>query len=299
MAQPPLLLDIKRNSLDDGPGIRSVVFFKGCPLSCVWCQNPESLSPKAELQRDVEACAACGACETACPHGVARPAAQVQDREQCRACGECVDPCPAAARRIAGRAVQVGEALEQLLEDAPFYRRSGGGVTFSGGEPTMFVEHAGELAAELRRNDIDVLLETCGQFPWEPFAAKLLPHLTTVYFDLKLADPDAHRRHCGTDNTRIHDNLARLVDAATVDILPRIPLVPGITDSPDNLTALAAIIRKLGLKRVSLMPYNPLWLAKRRGLGLPVAYAHAEWMVADAVHGCEETVQASGLELVR
>lgn len=295
----PLLLDIKRNSLDDGPGIRSVVFFKGCPLSCVWCQNPEAIAPRAQLQRNVEACSECRACQTACPHDVARPAALAEARDRCQTCGTCVDVCPAAARRIAGRRLSVAQVLEQLLQDEPFFRRSGGGVTLSGGEPTMFVEFAGALAEKLRREGIDVLLETCGQFAWQPCALQLLPHVSTVYFDLKLAHAAAHRRHCGTDNRRIIENLERLVEFDGLEILPRVPLIPGITDSDENLAALADIIARVGLKQVALMPYNPLWLSKRRGLGLPLPYAHRDWMPASAVRQCERTMEARGLQLVR
>jgi len=294
----PLLLDIKRNSLDDGPGVRSVVFFKGCPLSCVWCQNPEAIARGPQLQRDVEACAGCGACQRACPHGVARPADTVEARADCQRCGVCVEACPAAARRIAGEAKAIEQIVAELLEDEPFYRRSGGGVTLSGGEATLFCADAGAIAQALCGAGVHVLLETCGLFSWRSFSERLLPYLTTVYFDLKLADPLAHGEYCGADNGSIVQNLGRLATSG-VELLPRVPLVPGITDSADNLEALAAIITDAGLSRVALLPYNPLWLAKRRGLGMELPYAHEAWMESAAVEACERTMEQAGLELVR
>jgi len=291
----PLVVDVKRNSLDDGPGIRSVVFFKGCPLRCVWCQNPESLCADAELLRDAAACVGCRSCVVACPHGVAQAALETQ--EGCQTCGACVEPCPSAARRIAGAPMDVDALTDTLLLDAVFYRRSGGGVTLSGGEPTLFAERVGELAARLRAKNVHVLLETCGHFSWESFAQHLLPHVSTIYFDLKVADRRAHEQWTGTGNQKIHDNLRQLA-AAHTDVLPRIPLVPGITDSDDNLRALAALAGDLGLERMALLPYNPSWLDKRRTLGLDMPYDHEQWMANEEVARCESVIESAGLRVV-
>jgi pyruvate formate lyase activating enzyme len=292
----PLVVDVKRNSLDDGPGIRSVVFFKGCPLRCVWCQNPESLRADAELLRDSEACVGCRSCVVACPHGVGQPAIEAQ--VDCQTCGACVDACPAAGRRIAGDPLEVDALAESLLSDAVFYRRSGGGVTLSGGEPTLFPRRVGELAARLRAENVHVLLETCGQFAWNKFAEHLLPHVSTIYFDLKIADPRAHEQWTGTGNDEIHENLRNIVASDHGDVLPRVPLVPGITDREDNLRALAGLVREVGLERIALLPYNPTWLGKRRALGLGMPYAHDRWMSADEVARCESVVESAGLRVV-
>lgn len=292
--RPPLIVDLKRNALDDGPGIRSVLFFKGCPLRCVWCQNPESLRLEAEIQRDASACAGCGRCRAACPPKRARPAAEREDGADCRLCGRCVEACPANARRVAGTGRGVDDLVAALLRDEVFYRRSGGGVTFSGGEPTLFPELAGAIAQRLRARGVHVLLETCGHFPWEGVREHLLPHLSAVYFDLKLADPEQHRRHTGVDNARIHENLRRLATSGT-DLLPRVPLVPGITDAPENLRALADLLRGLGLRRAALLPYNPLWLGKRRALGLELPYAHDAWMSPADVARCARVFAEAGI----
>lgn len=295
----PLLVDVKRNSLDDGPGIRSVVFFKGCPLRCVWCQNPESLRPEAEVQREAGSCIGCGDCEAACPERCARPAAEREDLSSCSVCAVCVQACPAAARRVVGREWDVTELADDLLRDAVFFRRSAGGVTLSGGEPALFPERVGALAARLRERGVHVLLETCGQFRWEPFAEHLLPHLSTIYFDLKIADPEQHRRYVGPDNARIHENLRRLVAGGFDDILPRVPLVPSLTDSEENLRAIASLVRRLGLTRVALLPYNPLWIPKRRALGLDMPYAHEAWMSEAEIARCERSFEGTGVSVLR
>ncbi len=294
----PLVVDVKRNSLDDGPGIRSVVFFKGCPLQCQWCQNPEAISPVAQLQRQGDSCIQCGACVDRCPERIARPAKESEAREHCRRCGACVPDCPTEARRIVGTRYDVAQLAEQIARDEPFFRHSNGGVTLSGGEPTMFIPYAARLAEVLRAKQIHVLLESCGHFAWQPFAEHLLPHLSAVYIDIKLADPEHHRRYTGRGNQRILDNLRNLAAGDGYELLPRVPLVPGITDDASNLEAIAALLRQLELPRVALLQYNPLWLDKRRALGLELSYEHDEWMAAERLARCREIMIAGGLEVV-
>lgn len=293
----PLVLDLKRNSLDDGPGIRTVVFFKGCPLRCAWCQNPETVAPLPVLQRSAESCLSCRVCVKVCPAGRARPAREVEPDVACTLCGKCVEACPTGSRRIAGEQC-TAEVLEQrLLRDQVFYRRSGGGVTLSGGEPALFASFVGSVAARLRARDVHVLIETCGQFEWDAFSEHLLPHLSTIFFDLKLADAARHRQWVGRDNSTIHENFRR-VARDHADVLPRVPLVPGITDDEENLRALAALVRSAGLKRMALLPYNPLWITKRRALGMDLPYAHTGWMSKDDLARCESVVAREGVTVV-
>lgn len=289
----PLVVDIKRNSLDDGPGIRSVVFFKGCTLRCVWCQNPETLSPLAQIQRDEQRCIACGMCSAVCPEGVATNTMEVEDTTRCTLCGACVEACPASARRIAGVAYTVDELAGLLLKDEPFYRHSGGGVTLSGGEPAMFPAFVGRVAARLRERGVHVLMETGGQFDWDQVEQHLLPHVSTIYFDVKLADPELHRQHVGPDNRRIQENLRRLVSFP--DLLPRVPLIPGITDTDENLRAIARLLAELQCTRVMLLPYNPLWIPKRRTLGLDMPYAHDSFMSEAEVDRCKALFERAGI----
>jgi len=296
MAQP-LIVDLKRNSLDDGPGIRTVVFFKGCPLRCSWCQNPEAVSPLPQMGRDVGLCHGCRRCVEVCPQGVARPAPEPEPSDRCQHCGRCVDACPAAARRLWGSRWRVDELGHELGRDEPFFRRSGGGVTLSGGEPAVFARFAGELASRLRSSGAQVLLETSGYFRWGPFAEHLLPHLSAIYFDLKLEDEQEHRLHTGRSNRLILENLARLRRSPGIELLVRVPLVPGITDAARNLVAIAQRLRALEIGRVALLPYNPTWLAKRRSLGLPLGYGHESWMAAPDIARCREIMAQAGLEV--
>jgi pyruvate formate lyase activating enzyme len=295
MTGSALVVEVKRNSLDDGPGIRSVVFFKGCPLRCVWCQNPEALRPAPELQVLAGRCVGCGGCVAACP---GRVAVSGEPAARCTACGRCVEPCRAGARRLVGTAYDIDDLAALLLRDEPFYRASGGGVTLSGGEPTMASAVAGLLAARLVERGVHVLLETCGCFAWEPFARDLLPHVSTIYFDLKIADTARHHEHTGRDNELILRNLRRLAGPEIAPrLLPRVPLVPGITDGEESLAAIAGLLLELRLPRVALLPYNPLWLPKRRALGLDLPYSHDGWMTTEQVERCRDVFRRAGLEV--
>ncbi len=292
----PLTVDVKRNSLDDGPGIRSVVFFKGCPLACVWCQNPECISAKPEIQPLPEQCLACFECAEACP-GDLVPGGPSLRASDCRVCGACVEACPAGARRIAGRRLDLDQLARQLARDAPFYKRSGGGVTLSGGEPFMYPEFVGRLAARLADKGIHVLAETSGWFDFDRVAEHLLPNLSAVYFDLKIADGAEHKRRTGRDNARIEKNFRRLAELGFEELLPRVPLIPGVTDDRENLQALAGFLVGLGVHRAALLPYNPLWLGKRRALGMDLEYDHPDWMPDDRIEACRQVFEREGLTL--
>jgi pyruvate formate lyase activating enzyme len=187
----------------------------------------------------------------------------------------------------------VDEVIAAARKDLPFFKTSGGGVTLSGGEPTMYMDFSSRLLAGLRKQGIHTLLETCGQFDHARFLQELYPHLDLIYYDLKLHDPGEHRRYCGVSNDRILDNFEKLFRAAReggVPVLPRIPLVPGITDKPRNLAALAGFLAENGVKQVALMPYNPLWVEKGAKVGVDNLYARDEsmrtWMSAGELARC-------------
>jgi len=288
MRDAPLVSAIRRNALDDGPGIRTVVFFKGCPLSCVWCQNPETQSPRQEIVFDAAACVGCGACEKACGQRALRPrgaapdkAAYPIDRGLCDLCGACVSACPTGALALAGTAYEARELLDILSRDAVFYGNSGGGVTFSGGEPTLHPEFLESLLEGLNERDIHVCLETCGYCPSDDFLAAVLPHIDLVYFDLKFFDSELHKRYCGADNAPILRNFEALCREAPERVLPRIPLIPGITATTDNLTALRDHLKSLNRTKIGLLPYNPLWIGKPATLGKDARYRRSEWMTKE------------------
>lgn len=267
----PLVLEIKGNSLDDGPGIRTVVFFKGCPLSCTWCHNPESKSAAREISFDAAECVGCGTCLEACAEGALdRANPDYIDRERCTLCFKCVDACPSGALAGVGRYMEISEVAAMIEKDLPFFRTSGGGVTLSGGEPLLFMDYASGLLRKLKEMEIHTMVETCGHFDLGEFRKKVLPHLDALYFDLKLLDPDEHKRQCGVSNRLILDNfreLHRLSIEGVMEVLTRIPLIPGITATSENLSSLAAFLRDNGVRRVALLPYNPLWIEKSRKVG--------------------------------
>jgi len=260
------IFDLQRFSLHDGPGTRSTVFFKGCPLDCLWCHNPESISPQLELGFDGRECVGCGRCFAACPTEALRPDSSREsgrryDPQKCERCWECVDACPSGALEVQGREVTVKEVLAEVVPDRPFYERSGGGVTLSGGEPTLQFEFCLALLKALKEEGISAALDTSGFASWEKLS-QLLPFLDLVLYDLKHTDSARHEELTGVGNERILENLKR-VDGAGGPIEVRIPLIPTCNDSKDNLKASAKLLRELeNLKRVRLLGYHRLGESK-------------------------------------
>lgn len=301
--QKPLILEIKGNSLDDGPGIRSVVFTKGCPLSCLWCHNPESKSAAPEIAFDPDECLACDTCLGLCPEGaLSRDNAYFIDRAKCNLCFACVDACPSGALDRVGRSMGVDEMVAQVVRDKPFFDTSGGGVTLSGGEPTLFMDFTAGLLARLKDAGIHTLVETCGMFGLDGFRAKLYPLVDLIYFDLKIISPEEHKRYCGVDNRTILANFKALYQqyqAGGVEIVPRVPLIPGITDTEDNLYAIARFLRDCGASYVALMAYHPTWLAKNTKIGAAASAAASEelasFMPMGRVEACKEIFHQAGI----
>lgn len=255
----PLIFHIRRGAMDDGPGIRTTVFFKGCPLSCAWCHNPEAISPLPELMVDQDRCLDddCRSCAQSCDNATGN----------CTACASCVAACPTLARQVIGQTMAIDELCRLILADRHFYRASGGGVTLSGGEPTMHHDYVTTLLRIMKEEGVGTALQTCGYFDTTRFCDEMLANLDLIYFDLKLADGNLHRIHTGRDNALILKNLAMLAAIAKERLVVRVPLVPGITATENNLSAIASIVRDLGIARWELLPYNPGGLHKRRKLG--------------------------------
>ncbi len=266
--QYPLILNIRRFALDDGPGIRSTVFFKGCPLSCVWCHNPESITGKGETAYYPLSCISCGECRTACPREAItdNPLSRI-DRARCAGCGTCADICPALALKRMGMHVPVDELLKLLLRDRHFYDASGGGVTLSGGEPTLHFNYLRSILAGLKELGIHTALQTCGLFDGERFMRELLPRVDLIHFDIKLMDSRLHRKYTGHGNELIRENFTRLTQVAREKVVPRVPLIPGITATAENLRAIASFLRDLGYCTAELLSYNPAGIDKRSALG--------------------------------
>ena len=294
----PLVVDIKRGSTEDGPGIRSTVFFKGCLLSCRWCQNPETMDPRAEIGFYPRHCLGCFDCEEVCPEGAVLRAKEARiDRSKCTRCGKCADVCPSKALRRIGTAWEVGDLLNHLLRDRVFYEASGGGVTLSGGEPTLWPQYAGRLLRSLKEKGIHTALQTCGDFDYRAFKEEMLPWLDVIMYDLKLLDGKQHLRWTGRDNRRILRNFSLLLKEG-VDVVPRIPLIPGFTTSEENLRGLSAFLRDHGVLKCSLLPYNPLGLSKWDSLGKSRSALPAAWMESAHVEDCRRMCSPQSSALV-
>jgi pyruvate formate lyase activating enzyme len=272
----PLIFDIRHGSMDDGPGIRTTVFFKGCPLSCSWCHNPESLRTEAEIFWDAQSCVGCHACRAVCPGGASGVLPEVTlHRERCTVCGACAEECPSNARRLIGKHYPVEELVRILLLDREFYRATGG-VTFSGGEPTLHVEYLSTVLQALKKENISTALQTCGAFDLENFRRYLLPYLDLVYFDLKLCDTTSHLTYTGFGNEQLLANFSALSREMGERLVPRVPLVPGITATELNLAEIARFLRELGIASCQLLPFNSGGIEKRRLLGQPGPQVMAE-----------------------
>jgi len=266
--QRPLTFDIKRHALEDGPGIRTTVFFKGCQLRCWWCQNPESFETASEIGFYAADCISCGDCVTACKQeAVSLDNPARIDRRRCNRCGDCASACPGGGLRIIGQYYPVEELLEKLLRDRVFYEVSGGGVTLSGGEPTMHMAYISFLLQALKKQGIHTALQTNGFFDWVEFSDKILNHLDLIMFDVKMVNPSEHLKYIGQEHGLILGNLARLLKARPEAVLPRIPLIPGITSTDWNLQEISHLLQGLQINRCSLLPYNPTGFSKANHIG--------------------------------
>jgi pyruvate formate lyase activating enzyme len=261
-----LVFDIDSFAVHDGPGVRMAVYLKGCPLACPWCHSPESRKPSAELVFIRSRCVRCGACAAVCKqavHKVGRRSHRV-NRGRCRTCGACVDRCPCGALQIKGYLVTAREVVRRAMRLRPFFDASGGGVTLTGGEVTMQGDFAADVLAGCRSEGIHSAIETSGACPWEVLE-KLADLADLVLYDLKLMDDRRHVESVGQSNRQVLDNARRLSGR---NIQVRVPLIPGITDTRENLLAVFDFMKQAGLRQVALLPFNPSSAAKYEWLGL-------------------------------
>lgn len=304
------VFDIQRFSVHDGPGIRTVVFFKGCTLDCAWCHNPEALRRAPEITYWSERCLeGCSACVAACPELALRNEVMARvDWQRCTHCGLCVEPCPTEALVRVGRTVGVEELLEQVLRDRDFYESSGGGLTLSGGEPVLHSTFLQQFLVRVRAVGLHVVLETSGAMPWH-LLEPLLGLVDDVYYDFKAAGMVRHCSFTGSDNRGILENLSLLLERSrgtggSPAVQVRMPVVPGYNTDDAAVRGAADVLGPLGVRRLVLLPYNNLWEAKlhaldtRRpalGIAAPAPEFYEDMRLRFASHGIEAVVgQESG-----
>jgi pyruvate formate lyase activating enzyme len=300
-----LILHLQRFSTEDGPGIRTTVFFKGCPLNCLWCHNPESISIEPQIQWLENRCLGCGTCIKTCPQRCLVKTEQgiVIDREACTGCGDCAEACPANAMELLGKTVSVDELFNELTKDRIYFEKSGGGVTLSGGEPMTQPDFAAALLRRLKESGINTAIDTCGVCSTSSLD-KVLPYTDIVLFDLKEANSEKHYNFTGLYNQRIFENLIYIRDYI-LNVAPekilwlRTPLISEATATRDNITALGVFITKnLAdiVQRWELCAFNNLCRDKYRRLGIAWQYASTPLMTKDTVRELEQYAKQSGVD---
>lgn len=290
-----MITDIQRFSLNDGPGIRTTVFLKGCNLHCAWCHNPETIRKKNELMVYPANCIGCGHCVPVCPSGARSIAAGVLqfDRSRCTACGACAAVCFPGALKMAGRSVSVEEVMGEILQDRAYYADSGGGVTLSGGELFCQAEFADALIDACRKEKIPVAVETNLNWQFES-VRPILEKLDLIMFDVKIFDSVEHKRWTDVENAELLDN-ARRLDTLNRPLIARTPLIPGATDSAENIRAIAGFLRNFrNLRCYELLNFNPLGESKYRALEEKNPFVSARPLKPEALNRLREAAESVG-----
>ncbi len=240
-----IVFSIEEFSVYDGPGIRTTVFLKGCPMRCNWCHNPEGLSPKIQVVKSPNGCLHCGACIRVCEH-----------KEGCVACGKCISVCPRGLIRYSGTVYTSKQLFEKLEKNSDYLKQAGGGVTFSGGECMLYADFLCEIIPMLKEIGVHTAIQTSGYASEEDFL-KVVSVVDYVMFDLKVMDKDSAVKYTGKSNERILENF-ELLKASGVPFMVRTPLIPGVTDTEENLTAIAEKVKDSGALGIELLPYNKM-----------------------------------------
>jgi len=292
-----VVFDIQRYSIHDGPGIRTIVFLKGCPLSCKWCCNPESQNPEPELLFQRSNCIQCGKCIEVCtPGALSFDNPDFVDRSKCKSCGACADVCLPNALTMKGRKMTVWEVVQELQKDATNYRRSGGGITLSGGEPLMQPEFAIELLKACKAKGWSTAMETTG-YASKEVVESVIPLVDHALIDLKSIDPGVHQEYTGVPNRLILENALRI--ATLSDAVVRVPVVPGVNDDPSSIKAIGEFAKLMeGIDTVHLLPYHTYGENKYALLGRDYPMGEISDLPKEVMESLKSVVEGLGLNCV-
>ncbi len=290
------IFNIQRFSTEDGPGIRTTVFFKGCPLSCVWCHNPEGISPRPQLLWYAARCIGARDCLTACPEAALTltPEGMVIDRDRCTACGDCEEACPAAALEVVGKLWTLEALVTEVKKDEAFFRNSEGGITLGGGEPMMQAEFVEAFLRRCKEEGLSTALDTSAIAPWEKYET-VLPHVDLLLLDLKQMDPDRHREVAGVPLEPILEN-ARKLGGISIPVWVRTPVIPGYTDTRENIEQVARFIAEHmpSVKRYDLLAFNNLCTGQYERLGMPFPLKDTPLVRREEMEALKQAAEKAG-----
>lgn len=290
------VFDIQRFSVHDGPGIRTVVFLKGCPLRCLWCDNPESQSLSAEIAEFDRKCIGCGSCKDACPEEAIYKSNLRINRVFCTTCGKCAEVCPSGAKKIVGAKRSAESIVEEVEKDRLFYDNSGGGVTLSGGEPLAQPIFSREILRICKERGIHTAMETCGYAPWAKFR-ELLPFLKLVLYDIKNLDSEKHKKFTNRSNQLILQNFVKLIRLKFPMVL-RVPIIPGYTDARANTDSIVKLLKPhRHLRRIDLLPYHKLGVGKYERLGKEYRLARVNPPSEESVRKIKKMLESRGFQV--
>ncbi len=300
-----LILEIQRMSTEDGPGIRTTVFFKGCPLECSWCHNPESIPSHPQVHWDESKCIGCKSCIETCQNRAlsASRSAVVIDRDSCISCGDCVEGCPSTAMALFGKTWSVEDLVAETIKDRAYFAKSGGGITVSGGEPTMQPRFVEDFLKRLRLQGIHTALDTCGLCNKNALDA-ILPHATMVLYDVKIFDPIKHKDFTGSRNQKILDNLIYVADYINTHLYPkelwiRTPIIPGVTASKENIAGIGKFLADSlhgAVNRWELCAFNNLSREKYLRLGRQWEFSKSDLITAEVMDDLAAVARGSGVD---
>jgi len=276
--------NIQKFSVNDGYGIRTIVFLLGCTLKCKWCQNPETLENKPTLMFVADLCKGCNRCRKVCPNG-----------EQCISCFQCAEACPYEALKLSGREMSAEQVLNEVMKDKVFYKQSGGGVTISGGEPLMQVDFTAEILRLIKKEGIGTCIETAGNVPWLNFE-KVLPYTDLFLYDVKFLDPQLHTKWTGCSNRLILENLEKLV-RFDKEIIIRIPLIPGINDGPEFRAIIDRVSEFESIKEIHILPFHQLGSSKYEQMGMDYSMIDHREENDEMVRECEQYAIKKGFRV--